>query len=497
MKNSKAINDSTNANNDSAADGNNRATRLAIGGYFALGMFAIFACDNYFGVIALSTLGGGMVHLTYGVGSIAAALGVALSVLFGIMFKRREKAAKIALLVCYPVAAMLMAAASFAKSPAAFLGSLLPFYLLVGLNTGLCTRFLCKLDANGGAGKTLGLSACIGIAASYILDLFFPFGSVAMILGTAICLAAAIFAMMSIMVLRLDLPNLMKLEAAPEATAVASQSANRANRRYLYVFCAVCGAIAVMSYMIGVNDITIFTALWSERAAPLAYFLPRLLYFPGLFLAGLLADMRNGKYLPIATLGCVFISAPVIGLINQPNLFTSYSWVTYFVGGFFLIYIMMCLTALSLKSRHPAIHTAQSGFLFFLFSGLGALSSGVFIKTDAIVSLSVYAALALCLLIAFYLSGNLRAAPLATPEPDDINPAKTFDEMIIEYAITEREAEALRLLLANKNTSEIASAMVVTEGTVYKYISSMIAKTGSKTRVDMVTKFSRLDVIVR
>jgi len=468
-----------------SANGKRRIGNTALAAYFTLGMFAFFTCGNYFGVISVSLLGSGEEHLTYGMGCLAGTLGVALSCLFGLLLRRRETFAETVLYICFPLAALLVVAAAFAKSPASFYGVLLPFYVLEGFNVGLCVRFICKVNVYDGAGKLLGSSSCAGLIACYALNFSFPFDSSLMIPVHAVCLAAAILLMQYVAVRKLDVADLMEYRDTHKTD-------NEAQRRYLYVLCAVCGAIAMMSFMIGINDVAIYSALLAD-ALP-SKFLPQLLYLPGLFLAGLLADVRCGKYLPMATLGCVLLSAPVITFLNKPELFAAYSWITYFTGGFFLMYIMMSMTAIVHRSRRPALEAPLTGFLFFLFSGVGAFSSVVFINADVFVTLSAYAVLAMCLLFVLYLSGGLRAVSLAGPEPEAYAQNKTLAELVADYGFTAREAEALHLLLADKNTSEIAEAMSVVEGTVYKYISAMIAKTGSKTRIDLIAKFSGINL---
>jgi len=59
------------------------------------------------------------------------------------------------------------------------------------------------------------------------------------------------------------------------------------------------------------------------------------------------------------------------------------------------------------------------------------------------------------------------------------------------YSLTNREVEVLRLLLEGEPTSEIARVMFITEKTVRKYVSSMLSKTGTKTRMELVTRFNR------
>jgi LuxR family transcriptional regulator of spore coat protein len=219
-----------------------------------------------------------------------------------------------------------------------------------------------------------------------------------------------------------------------------------------------------------------------------------LLYLPGLLIAGILADVKEGKYLPIATLGCSLLTAPTMTRLASPEVYTQYSGVTYFLGGFYLIYIMVSLVALARRSRHPIAVTTLAAFLLFSFSGLGAFTSRFYFYADSALSLSVYIGLVALLLVIFYLSGNLqpRVSPLA-PEHPPVSGVPTLASLIKTYGITNRESEVLRLLLDAKSTSDIAAEMVVTEKTVQNYVGSLLSKTGSKSRGEMIAKFSRIN----
>jgi len=467
---------------------NTKKNDPALAVYFALGLFAILTCDNYFGVLSVALVGNGTEHLTYGTGCIAAASGVIFSYYFCLLWTRREKSARTILFTCYPLAVLLVVSIAFVKSPVTFFCLLILFHILVGFNAGLCARFLYRSYAGGSTGKLLGVSSCAGAAVCYFLYFAFPFDNTRMIPVNAISLTVVIFLMQYIATHRLNISALM-------LPVEAGEDSGSLQRRYKYVLYAVCGAIAIMSFMIGVNDIAVYSALLdSATPTSTSHFLPQLFYLPGLFLAGLLADLRRGKFLPVAALGCVFLISPVITLLNKPAQYLAYSWITYFVGGFFLMYIMTSLIAVVQRSRRPAFDAMMSGFLFFLFSGIGAFLSGVFIRADVFLSFSVYSVLALCLLFVFYLTGALRAVSLSDTEqnlePAVSAPEKTLEEMAAAYGITERELEALRLLLAGKGTGAIAAEMHVVANTAQKYISSMIAKTGVESRSELLAKFA-------
>jgi DNA-binding CsgD family transcriptional regulator len=71
-----------------------------------------------------------------------------------------------------------------------------------------------------------------------------------------------------------------------------------------------------------------------------------------------------------------------------------------------------------------------------------------------------------------------------------VQPAPTMEKLIVQYGFTLRETEVLRLLLADKKTNEIAEILSVAESTAYKYISSMLKKTRTENRLELIAVFS-------
>jgi len=67
-----------------------------------------------------------------------------------------------------------------------------------------------------------------------------------------------------------------------------------------------------------------------------------------------------------------------------------------------------------------------------------------------------------------------------------------IESLIDSYELTSREEDVLRSLLDGESTSEIAGAMTITEKSVRKYVSSILSKTGTKTRTELVSRFIRL-----
>jgi DNA-binding CsgD family transcriptional regulator len=260
--------------------------------------------------------------------------------------------------------------------------------------------------------------------------------------------------------------------------------------RFLSVFIAVVAAIAIMSYMIGVNDVAIISTLLSDPE-PLVFIPQALFYLPALLIAGILSDIKGGRYLPVATLGCTLLTAPMVTSLALPEVFTQYSGATYFLGGFYLIYIMVSLVALAGRSRRPRAVAALAASLFFLFSGLGAFTSYLYIHADSTFSLTVYIVLAALLLAIFSLSGSLQPrTPVPVPEPPSPANAPTLKELTVRYGVTNRELKVLQLLIEGKSTTEIAETMTITDKSVRNYVSSLMAKTDSSSRVHMIARFT-------
>ena len=70
-----------NENIAASSGGDNKGCKAntALAVYFALGLFAVLTCDNYFGVLSVSLTGNGREYLTYGVGCFSARLRQILS----------------------------------------------------------------------------------------------------------------------------------------------------------------------------------------------------------------------------------------------------------------------------------------------------------------------------------------------------------------------------------------------------------------------------------
>ena len=452
---------------------------LSIIVYFTLMLFLMYESVSYFLTVSKTSFEALQEYLVYGVCHLASAAGI---LLFIALKKHRPKHIQVFVVLAFALAAVALCCAGLFRSVGIFWGMLVLFNLMQGVNIAVCANYLYQLMRSGiKAGTTLASAAVAGLILNYAVDLAFP----AQAIHRMVFLAAAILLMLYLAFRKISLTELFGVRETGDADA------DKDRKRFLPVFYTLAMAIVIMAYMVGVNDMVIFPTLLAGPAQSL--FIPQaLLYIPGLFIAGLLADIKEGKYLPIATLACTLLITPAVTQLNSPEVFTSYSGITYFLGGFYLIFAMTSIVALARRSRDPVVIISTGAGLYFVFLGVGAFTSSLYFQADNVIALTVFIGLAATLLVIFYLSGSLHPrAPAAVTDALPGLSAETIESRISSYRLTRRESEALRHLLDGQSTASIAEKMVVTEKTVQKYIGSMMAKCGTKSRSELITKFTK------
>jgi len=80
--------------------------------------------------------------------------------------------------------------------------------------------------------------------------------------------------------------------------------------------------------------------------------------------------------------------------------------------------------------------------------------------------------------------GNQRIAVIVEPA----HPNRIFPLLMSAYGLTHRERDVTRLVLHGASTSQIASDLTVSAHTVQQHLKSIFAKTGVRSRRELVTK---------
>jgi DNA-binding CsgD family transcriptional regulator len=81
-------------------------------------------------------------------------------------------------------------------------------------------------------------------------------------------------------------------------------------------------------------------------------------------------------------------------------------------------------------------------------------------------------------------AGSRRVAVIVEPA----HPARIYPLLMAAYGLTERERDVTRLVLQGSSTAQMATELVVSQGTVQQHLKSVFDKTGVRSRRDLVGK---------
>jgi DNA-binding CsgD family transcriptional regulator len=437
--------------------------------YFAASLFCIMSSEFITSLKTVYLFGASKEYLVYGVYSVCVAAGAAFFYLFCAIVKdrRRDRAVLSAL---FTAGAFLEAAMIFVNSPALFAAIIVCLYFIAGFNTGIVSFCLYRLYLKEApAGRILSAASLIGLSLHYLIFQFLT--------GTAVFPYLACATMVGAVAVMYSL-----IYKIPIASLDITDSGARIKTRdpeYSRIFFGTIASIALVSFIIGMSDSLVAKEL-PANAASASFFYPALFYIPGQTLACLLADVKKGKYLAIFALVGAILLIPVTLWLKSPEEVYLNASFNFFVGGFFLAYIMTSVISIASRARNRRFAVCVTGIVYPLFCGVGGFLTPFIIGGMGFEMIVIVYSAMIALLAALSFSRFSAPAP-ALP---------SLEELTVDYGITNREMEVLRLLVKGKNTVEIAEIMGITDKSVRNYISSLLSKTYSTSRGNMIAKFA-------
>ena len=414
---------------------------------------------------AQTALGGGRVVLLYGVCYLAVGLGYPLYCLSG-----RLSSAKRPLLVSTVFLNVLSTlAVSFTHSPPLIIACAVTAHLTAGYVGGAVYYFVAmRLKASEKIGLYI---ACAYAGANLVQLLGLLIAALAPVTVyewlERISLAAAMI------IIGLVLPGRMPVSLSVQREA---SKTDPDIKKYLL---GALAAMALISLMHGMTD-GIITSLHARGDVYIAYGYPRLFVVPGLLLAGAIADMNNKSFLTFGTLAAMIVMVISVLLFYTPETYDMATCFVYFFGSFMSLYSIVVFMRIAPFTRNPALVAGSGRGVRYFFAGLAIIAGGSFFEVvSAAVFVVIYIVLVVILFAVFFFMGQLHMPVKQEKEERHIPD-------ISRYNLTDRETEVLILLLHGKSTIDIASELFVTERTVRSHISNLLAKTGSKNRVEMI-----------
>lgn len=342
-------------------------------------------------------------------------------------------------------------------------------YLAVSGAAVLCLGFVCgavylKISELIKDGARAGVCIALGYALSVALQYVFQLSrTVKPLLAAFLALSAAALAYGF-----LNKPSNGNTETERRSTA--------APRSKLIFTAAVTFSMMVFThfYNIYIHNLQVSTG-YAEYSA---YGWPRLLMIPAMLLMGLLAEIKNGRLLPVGSL-CVVAVAMLNAMLGESDTYLLGMCLYYISLAAVVAYYHVTFLKTAQTTRHPELWAVMGRALdsvFVIITFIPGLSS-----LTGVTALALDIA-ALCVTVVLMaLNGDLALA--AQPKESDA-PFDPFPAIAELYGITPGELRVLReVVLTDDKHEAIALRLGVSVSTVRHYVSSIYKKTGTQTRL--------------
>ena len=252
-------------------------------------------------------------------------------------------------------------------------------------------------------------------------------------------------------------------------------------------------AVAIMSVILGFQDSIIVAKNATGELQLFSYV--RLFYAVGLLLAGIIANIKNRVYLPLAS-GCAMtLSVLSISFFGNSNSLYNISMaIMYFYCGFYVMFMTIMFMELGIRKSEPKLYAGFGRIVRSLVTCITVLFTTIFSNIGTPVYTILSCILSIALLILMALSGILipertiiKEIPVSFTEESLSEKLEKFFE---EFSLTPKEQEAfIKLTTTEMGVQEIADEMAISRRVLQRHIASIYEKTGTKTRVGLLMLF--------
>ena len=252
-------------------------------------------------------------------------------------------------------------------------------------------------------------------------------------------------------------------------------------------------SVAIMSIILGFQDSIIVAKNAAGELQLFSYV--RLFYAIGLLLAGIIANIKNRVYLPLAS-GCAMtLSVLSISFFGNSNPSYNVSMaIMYFYCGFYVMFMTIMFMELGLRKSKPELYAGLGRVVRSLVTCIVVLFTTIFSNIDASVYTALSCFFSIALLLIMALSGILipertiiKEIPVNTTD-DSLD--EKLEKFYAEYSLTPKEQEAFsKLVTTEMGVQEIADEMAISRRVLQRHIAAIYEKTDTKTRVGLLMLF--------
>mgnify|MGYP000829044254 FL=1 len=367
----------------------------------------------------------------------------------------------------------------FADHPALFLTSSAAALLLTGHISG-CVYYNTSMYFTGSryTGRLIGTGMGAAILLQFVVQNLMP-QSVAFIISI-------VFSVAFVMCFIIKAPKDWILENPLPYSADTKKEFKKA------LFLIV--AVVLMSLVAGMID-SVLTAFNAEKSYDI-YGGVRLFYALGLILAGVLADIRERKYLPLSTVCTILLSSVCMFFLSDEVSYFAGTALMYLYSGFYVIFFTVMFLDFAPKSSRPE-----------LWAGMGRIVRSFTVAATVLPAFNIYGAVGntvlavvscllsilILLVLLPYLSNaavSLKPTEKLTSESPMLSPQERLNLYAQHCSLTPRETEVLEKLLTTEDgVQEIADNLYISRRMLQRYIASIYEKTETKTRLGLFQSY--------
>lgn len=226
--------------------------------------------------------------------------------------------------------------------------------------------------------------------------------------------------------------------------------------------------------------------------------------WPRLLLAGILFDSREHRYVNLFMYCVTVLSVLCIVVLENGGSFRAGLAVFYLSAGFFVIFFTSSFMRLSVRMKCPRLWAGLGRAVNNICAfGTGSLSLLLLKSGSPVVKDSTLLVLLVLISILFFLySGAIRPGERKKEAGEKKSAQRSEEERLRIFAdsfsLTEREREVLKVLLvSDENVQDIAEELMISRAALYRHLTSLNEKTGTKSRIGLVQFYYRYDKGIR
>lgn len=252
--------------------------------------------------------------------------------------------------------------------------------------------------------------------------------------------------------------------------------------------------ILLMTFIFSALD-NVVTLVHAEGRADIGQW-PRLFLALSGIAAGVLFDIRDQRFMNQIMYCVTVLSVIAMLVIEFGGAFIIGLIVFYLAAGFFVVYFTTSFINISYNMGWASMWTGAGRAINNIGAGIVGIMTYVITKTPGIMVMSILVIVLLVLIsIAVFVLDSIQKRQYRHYDEEnvtddgciEVRKEKDFGAFADKHKLTAREREVLqKLLVSDGNVQDIADELYISRASLYRHISSMNEKTGTRSRVGLI-----------